>query len=700
MTRRRPGTTVGRHSPALLLGLLLVGVALLDVTPGVPSAAAVSPPAPGAASLLAGPANGSGVAFTFTETGLPNGTLWTVATWEFGSGAANPVATSSNATAIVVPMTNGSVAQSFSVWAVPGTSGMVYVGTPDRTGPLASNVSQTINVSFAAVPLAGGSFPVTVVESGLPAGLPWSAIFVRSNGTVNAGFAGPSRAWTLPTGDDFTLVVSPIYGPNGSGFNSSAVEVLPETVGGNWTNATAPGGSSAIVVGGPTLVRVDFQVIYRLTVVGTPGGSFSPSSRWVVPGTPVTLSATPGPGYLFGSWDGSGPGAVVSYSPTVTLVPLGPVSMVATFTPIFYYVVVYGPAGVPFSLFVGGSLYSTTNGTIYLPGLYANNYTVSVPYYYVNGSGLERTVGTSVSSTSFSYSSAGYRIDHNGSFTVTLKTQYALSIAVEGAGGSTDPVAGTYWEDAGSEVAITSTPLPGASLQEWAGTGSGSVSTRNASFLVTMDGPITEVARFGAPLPPVQYTIALTASDLPAGASWSATVGSIGATSTTDTLDLEGIAPGGRTLVVYPATTGAAGVEYAPEPNGTFAIDVEGNVSLGVIFSLEYRVHTVVGAGGSIDPVPDWVPAGTELTFSASAPLVGFTFAGWVGTVSSGAATFSVNVTGPLNETAEFLPTIGPPTSGAVDLKLVGLLVVGGAAVGFVAALGLRALRRRARRDA
>ena len=83
------------------------------------------------------------------------------------------------------------------------------------------------------------------------------------------------------------------------------------------------------------------------------------------------------------------------------------------------------------------------------------------------------------------------------SYTITYKTQYALTIAVSpSAGGTTTPSSSgsPYWEDAGISVVVTETFNPGYSFYYWNldGTNVGSA----ASYSVSMNSPHTLTALF------------------------------------------------------------------------------------------------------------------------------------------------------------------------------------------------------------
>jgi len=83
----------------------------------------------------------------------------------------------------------------------------------------------------------------------------------------------------------------------------------------------------------------------------------------------------------------------------------------------------------------------------------------------------------------------------DSAYTVTFKTQYQLTTAVNPVnGGSISPASGTYY-DAGTEVSLTANPNNGFTFLNW--TGDVAVAT-DASTTITMSGPQSVTANFKA----------------------------------------------------------------------------------------------------------------------------------------------------------------------------------------------------------
>ena len=85
-------------------------------------------------------------------------------------------------------------------------------------------------------------------------------------------------------------------------------------------------------------VTLSFSASYWVTVEGTPGGTVEPSSGWVSSGTTISLNATPLPGYVFLSWNGTGVSAYSGTDPIESVVVSGPISEAASFEPMAHVV--------------------------------------------------------------------------------------------------------------------------------------------------------------------------------------------------------------------------------------------------------------------------------------------------------------------------------------------------------------------------
>ena len=171
---------------------------------------------------------------TFTETGLPSGTPWSVRLDGVGHAA------DSDTIAYAEP--NGS-AQPYSVGPVRG-----FVATPEFGLAAVSGHAVTIPIAFQAQ-VGPTEYAVTFIENGLPTGAAWSVTF---------------NASSLPgTGSSIGFLA-----PNGTGYAYYVAAVAGYRV--------APGSGNLSVDGAPVTVTIQFTAVeYGVTFVesGLPTGS-------------------------------------------------------------------------------------------------------------------------------------------------------------------------------------------------------------------------------------------------------------------------------------------------------------------------------------------------------------------------------------------------------------------------------------------
>ena len=193
----------------------------------------------------------------------------------------------------------------FVGWSGSG-AGSENVSTPGVTLTLEGPVAEV--AEFATVPVVVTStYTLTISESGLPSGLAWSAI------VGGVGYSSATAQVDVPGLNGSYTVHLPTL-PDGSG-----VQYVPTT--GNYSES----------VTAPASLSVTFTPVYLLTVEGASGGTVSPGSEWVAPGTTVSLTATATAGEVFVSWNGTGAGAQNVTTSTVAITVNGPVTESATF---------------------------------------------------------------------------------------------------------------------------------------------------------------------------------------------------------------------------------------------------------------------------------------------------------------------------------------------------------------------------------
>ncbi len=268
----------------------------------------------------------------------------------------------------------------FTSWS--GTGPGAYSGTSDpATVTVTGSINETAN--FAPTP----SYAVTFSESGLPTGTAWSVTFA---GATQSG-TGTSLSFTQPDG---------VYAYSASAAGSSGVRFLTSSAVGTVTVSGAA----------PAPVVVPFYAQYLLTVSTSPAGAgtASPASGWYN-GTSLQLTATPGTGYAFGSWSGTGPGAYSGSQNPVSVTPSGPVTEKAVFTPLASWIAGFvDPAGATLTIdnqtvSVSGGIFNDTvsAGRHYVQAKDTGYQTVTEIVGVASGSGiwLNLTLPTSSSGT-------------------------------------------------------------------------------------------------------------------------------------------------------------------------------------------------------------------------------------------------------------------------------------------------------------
>ncbi len=634
----------------------------------------------------------SNATFVFHEDHLPGGTNWSVTlSGAFGTD------TEYSTTPWLTFESNATIgAVNYTVWTIPNGSGSYFVGTGTPLSPIELPLDHIVNVNFTSEAASAARFSTTFRELGLPGGSAWTL-------NLSSSYLGVrSTALSIPlAGGSYTVGGEPVYLDNSTGYYVINVTVQPFVVGeATRVYSRVP---ASITLNGSAIVTVGFAEMYLLTVTSSSGGSAAPASEWVQNGQPVTLSATPDPGYVFVGWTGSGNGATSAAQRTlnpVTIDPHGPVTELATFmtapAPLWNVTVnlVGLPAGSVATIGIGNRSFSGS-ASFTATGFSTGTYPLTVPYVYLNSSDQTRFVPQGISTTLGQPASGELTISADGVVNVTYATEYAVTIAASGPG-TTSPLPGVVWTGAGASLALTATPSTGSELIGWTGSGAGSTNATASSISVTPLGPVVETAQFAVrPVPPAStYNFSLRATGLPSGTTWSVATGAAGASGTGSSLTIPGL--NGTYTFTVPTVYPSPGIRFVPNAS-TFQIAVTATgVSASVAFSEEFLVTVTASSGGSATPSSEWVAAGTPVTLSASAQT-GYQFDGWTGNGTSSytgaAASTSVTPTAPITETAAFSPTPPPAPAAAsstagmpLDLGLLAGLLVVGVVVGWMVA--------------
>jgi len=202
------------------------------------------------------------VAVTFTESGLPTGTSWSVTL----NGTTK---TSTNQSLVF-----NEPAGTYSYTVIPPTG---YLASPSKGSVTVSTSNVTVAIAFSQK-----TYSVTFTESGLPAGTSWSVTF---NGSTKSSTANSITFTGVPAGN-YTWNAAPIMAV-GSG-----------------TRYVAQASSGTISV--PTTSSISLYYVKQcsVTIQSTAGGSTSPSGTfWYNAGSTINITATPAPGYEFAGWE-------------------------------------------------------------------------------------------------------------------------------------------------------------------------------------------------------------------------------------------------------------------------------------------------------------------------------------------------------------------------------------------------------------
>jgi len=202
---------------------------------------------------------------TFTESGLPTGTSWSV-TFNGETGTS---------TTSTISFTEPNGAYSFSIPSVSG-----YSASPSSGSVTVNGASVNQAITFTAV--APSAYTVTFTESGLPTGTSWS---VTLNGLTRSSTSNSIS---------FTGVLAGSYAWNAS----STIAV------GSGTRYVAQ--TSSGTIGVPTVSSISLHYVeqYSVTVQPTAGGSASPSgTSWYDAGSTLSVTAIPTSGYKFAGWE-------------------------------------------------------------------------------------------------------------------------------------------------------------------------------------------------------------------------------------------------------------------------------------------------------------------------------------------------------------------------------------------------------------
>jgi hypothetical protein len=298
------------------------------------------------------------------------------------------------------------------------------------------------------------------------------------------------------------------------------------------------------------------------------------------------------------------------------------------------------PAGTPWSITVNGAVASSTS-----PSIIVNEtngaYTFTVLTPIAGASGVRFVANTSAGS----FSVASGPVNES----IAYAEQFELSTSVSPAGaGTVSPSGG--WFNASASVTLSALAGAGHAFSDWTGSGSGSYGGTSDPAVLTMDGPVSEQARFSDV---VTFPVTFTEAGLPVGTAWAVALNGLSNSSTGSTLVFN--EPNGSySFSTAGAISGGPGIQYVATPaSGSFDVGGAGYAQT-VSYATQFELTTSAtpSNAGTVGPASAWFTAGSLVELSALAGP-GYQFASWQG---SGAG----NYTGPHNPVEV---TLGAPVS-------------------------------------
>jgi hypothetical protein len=228
----------------------------------------------------------------------------------------------------------------------------------------------------------------------------------------------------------------------------------------------------------------DAQVVYSLTIAAGTGGTTDPSPGISShnEGTQVDVTAIPDNGYRFDGWTGDAPSGHEDDNP-LTVTMDSDKSITANFVREYTLTIAAG---------TGGTTDPVPGDYVYDEGTQVTvTATPEANYRFGSWSGEASGTDSTITIT----------MDSDKSITANFIRQYTLTVAAT-AGGTTDPLPGTYTYDTGTQVTITATANANYRFTGWSGDTSGT----NNPIAIIMDSDKSITANFIR-----QYTLILAA---------------------------------------------------------------------------------------------------------------------------------------------------------------------------------------------
>ena len=289
---------------------------------------------PAANSLLTLPTTGMYTIEVTSLAGTVAGsyTLNTAATPAVSTEAASSVSiTSAELHGTVNP-----IGSATNIWFEWGTSSTLssFNSTPQQ---FVGSGSTNLSVSADIIGLAPGAthyYRLAASNStGTARGPILSFTTLSNNIQVTVQTSPEGRSFTV---DETTYTSAQTFTwASGSSHTISTTSTQSGTTGTRYVWSSWSDGGAITHTVSPTTnatYAADFTTQYLLTMNAGTGGSVSPSSNWYDSGQSVSVTATPGSGYTFSGWTGSGSGSYTGADNPASVALNGPVTQTASFS--------------------------------------------------------------------------------------------------------------------------------------------------------------------------------------------------------------------------------------------------------------------------------------------------------------------------------------------------------------------------------
>ncbi len=480
---------------------------------------------------------------TFTESGLPSGTSWSV-------NFAGTVHSSTTSTITVTGQTNGSYA-----YAVSYVSG--YAASPSNGTVVINGASPSVAVTFSAI--GTPTYPLTFTESGLVAGTSWG-VTVNNVGAQTS--TSPSIVFDLTAGS-YDYAASPVIGYTAPAAGSATL--------------ASPGGTVALsyVSQSTTTYQLTFQetglVFTNVTKGLVPswgvvlnGITYVNTAQWnnftLLNGS-YTFSIVSPPGYTPAASSGI---AVVNGADAVVMVPFAAAgqSYALTFTQTGL------PTGTSWSVFVDGFGQSSSGSTIAfsLPNGNYNWTTTTIAGWWTSTWSGTATVNGTATSQSIAFQQFTYAV-----------TFFETGV---GAGTSWGVLIGGHQYNSTTYNLVVN--LPNGTVTYTPVAPSGFIASPATGTVVVSGAPATAVIVFGQ-----EYTVTFTETGLPSGTHWTVYFNGQSYAGTGTTITVSAI-NGSWTYAV-------SATNYVGSPSGGSVTVSGANAGVSVSFSSSSTTTTTTG---------------------------------------------------------------------------------------------------------